>query len=424
MSDWSEPDERGVRTRVLYLKPKRRVSGERRRAASRIADAGQVVLDEGHRSLLKELLRRFRSSWRWDRILAVAGDQRVEIAYSLISTLLEAGYVEAIERRDARGWQPIRVVPTASRELHRLARIADPGDTAAALANALEYRARAEITHQLQTRLGTGRLDIRLRRALLLPHLDRWLEEEKTGTRRDFALFAAGHTKGIEDADWRWLEMHGALEPAGIIEHIPLLLVGGAFSVFDSAQRTLNIAAANGPVGLPAAAVRYAVRAIPPAVWVIVENRTVFDKACALASNAGLLWVPGHAAIWWLEAVNMLLERAPGNAVIACDPDPAGIEIARGLARVWERRGLRWRLAGMDAAAHAALPARRPLSPWDRETLARMQDLPATLDELRRVLIHSNTKGEQEGYFNEARLLDLLKRVDRWDDGEFLAIGD
>lgn len=423
MNGWSESDERGVRTRVLYLKPKRRVSGERHRAASRVADAGQVVLDDRHRALLKEFLRRFRGSWRWDRILAVAGDQRVEVAYSLMSTLLEAGYVEVIERRDTRGWQPTRVVPSATAELHRLAGIVDPDDTLAAFTKAMQHQAQAEITHQLQSHLGTGRLDIRLRRALLLPHLDRWLEEGRTGTRRDFALFATGHTKGIEDADWRWLEIHGAPESAGIIEHVPLLLVGGAFSIFDSAQRALNIAAANGPVGLPASALRHAVKAVPPAAWVVIENRTVFDKACALASNAGFLWVPGRAPTWWLEAVNMLLNRAPAGAVIACDPDPAGIEIARSLCRAWEGRGLRWQLAGMDAAALAALPAHRPLSPWDRETLARMRDLPAELDELCAALMHSGTKGEQEGYFSEPRLLDLLNQVDKWDDDESLATG-
>lgn len=408
MTEWSEPDNQGIRTQVVYLRPRRRVSGERHRLASRTADIGQVVLDSVHRLLLKEILERFRSGWRWERVLAVAGHQRVEIAHALISTLLEAGYVKLVERRDARGWQPILVEPIATQALRILAGIQERDEVLATLAKALEYQGRTTLTHRLQMQLDTGRLDIKLRRACLIPHLDRWLENGRSGTRRDFALFATGHTKGIEDADWRWLEANGALEPAGIVEHIPLLLVGGAFAIFDVHERVLDISVARGPVGLPASAIVQSIEATPPAVWIVIENRTVFDKACALLSNVGLLWVPGYAPTWWLAAVGALLDRAPARAVLACDPDPAGIEIATKALELWENRALTWRVAGMDAAALKALPSRVPLSPWDRKTLVRMGELPAQLDDLRQALINNGTKGEQEGYFNDARLAALV----------------
>lgn len=408
MTEWSEPDERGIRTQVLYLRPKRRVSGERHRLAGRTTDIGQVVLDESLRSLLRDILGRFRSDWRWDRVLAVAGHQRVEIAYTLLSTLLEAGYIKLVERRDARGWQPVCIVPVATRELRVLAGIKERDEVLAALAKALEYQGHTALTHRLQTRLHTGRLDVRLRRARLTPHLDRWFENGRSGTRRDFALFATGHTKGIEDADWRWLEVNGVLEPAGIVEHVPLLLVGGAFAIFDVHQRTLDISIARGPVGLPASAIIHSIKISTPAAWIIIENRTVFDKTCALQSNVGLLWVPGYAPTWWLDAVGALLDRAPARAVIACDPDPAGIEIAVRVLGPWKNRNLAWRVAGMDATALEALPSRVPLSLWDREALARVGELPVQLDDLRQALINSSMKGEQEGYFNEARLTALV----------------
>jgi hypothetical protein len=408
VTEWSEPDERGVRTQVLFLRPKRRVSGERHRLAGRTADIRQIVLDESLRSLLREILKRFRSDWRWDRVLAVAGHQRVETARALLSTLLESGYIKLVERRDARGWQPVRVVPVAMRELRTLAGLQERDEDLAALAAALEYQGHMALTHKLQTHLYTGRLDVRLRRARLIPHLDRWFENGKSGTRRDFALFATGHTKGIEDADWRWLEANGVLEPAGIVEHVPLLLVGGAFAIFDAQQRRLDISMARGPVGLSAPAIHYSVKAIPPTAWIILENRTVFDKACALPSTIGLLWVPGYAPTWWLDAVGALLDRAPARAVIACDPDPAGIAIAVRVLGLWKNRNLSWRVAGMDAAALDALPSRIPLSQWDRETLTRVGELPLQLDELRQAMICSGTKGEQEGYFNEARLTSLV----------------
>jgi hypothetical protein len=170
----------------------------------------------------------------------------------------------------------------------------------------------------------------------------------------------------------------------------------------------LDISMARGPVGLSAPAIHYSVKAIPPTAWIILENRTVFDKACALPSTIGLLWVPGYAPTWWLDAVGALLDRAPARAVIACDPDPAGIAIAVRVLGLWKNRNLSWRVAGMDAAALDALPSRIPLSQWDRETLTRVGELPLQLDELRQAMICSGTKGEQEGYFNEARLTSLV----------------
>lgn len=411
MTEWSAPDERGIRTRVLYVKPKRRISGERHRAAIRAADAGQVVLDDAHRTLLRDLLRRFKGAWRWNRILRVAGEARVELAYSLVSVLLAAGYVDAVERRDARGWQPYLITPLTRRELQRLAGLPDDESMQASLEVALRYAGETTLTQQLRLQLDTGRIDIRLRRALLLSHLDRWLAEKRTGTRRDFALLATGETKGIEDADWRWLEANDVLEPAGIVEHAPLLLVGGMVSLSYAAGQRLDIAAANGPLGLPAAALTHVVTAPSPTAWVIIENRTVFDRACTLPATTGLLWVPGHAPHWWLEAVSRLLHCAPAPTIVACDPDPAGIEIAARLLALWEDRGLAWQLAGMDGGALDALPARRALSPWDRDALSRLSGLPPALESLRQALLDRGAKGEQEGFFDDARLRTLLNPV-------------
>lgn len=408
MNEWSEPDERGIRTRLLYLNPKRRISGERHRVAADAANSGHVLLDDEHRSLLRDLLRRFRAAWRWERVLAAAGEQRVQTAYSLVSTLLEAGYVEVYDRRDARGWLPKRIVPIAIPELHRLAGIPDREEMQAALEKATSYQTKTITTYELQQRLDQGRLDIRLRRAHLIPHMDRWLADGKTGTRRDFALFATGHTKGIEDADWRWFEESGSLESAGIIEHVPLLHLGGTFVISDATGRMIDIAVAKGPVGLPATTFADGATAIAPTAWIIIENRTVFDKACALPTKAGILWVPGHAPTWWLKSVALLLGRAPAPAVIACDPDPAGIEIASRLVAFWEQHGLRWRLAGMGPSALDHVRKRLPLSQWDQDTLARMKDLPPALDQLRLALMDNKAKGEQEGFFDETQLTALV----------------
>src|SRR5581483_2512692 len=334
---------------------------------------GRVMIDDEHRSLLKELLGRFRAAWRWKLVLAIAGHQRVEIANELLSVLLEAGYIKLVERRDVRGWQPVRIIPIKMRELRVVAGMQDREEMLAAIAEALKYETRTVLTNKLQLHLDSNRLDVKLRRARLLPLLEDWLKEGKSGTRRDFALFATGHTTGAEDADWRWLEAHQVLEAAGIVEHVPLVLAGGTFVIVDPQRRTLDTSIARGPIGLPASAIMHAVRSKPPSAWIIFENRTVFDKACALLPNIGLLCVPGYAPTWWLDAVAALLDRLAAPAVIACDPDPAGIEIAARVIALWEKRTLAWRVVGMGAAALEALPAhtRAPLSVWDRNTLTR-----------------------------------------------------
>jgi hypothetical protein len=409
MTEWSEPDARGVRTLTLFLRPKRRISGERRRRVDRHTALTEVQLEQEHRRLLRDLLVRFQGEWHWNRVLRVAGHERVEIASSLVEALLERGYVEIVERRDARGWQPHKVIPVATEALRGLGGLPDLAALSSELATARAYVPRTAPVQELSSQLEAGRMDIRLRRARLMPFVDDWILSGRSGTRRDFALYATGDTKGVEDADWRWLEASSVLEPAGIVDHIPLLLVGGVFSLIDARECRLDVAAAQGPLGLPESAITRAKSITSPPAWIVIENRTVFDKACALQPTCGVLWVPGYAPNWWLAAVEALLERASASLVLACDPDPAGIEISLRVIRLWEVRGLAWKTVGMNAADLLSLPSRRELTTWDRATLERLSDLPPGLSDLRLALLESGVKGEQEGFFDESRLSALLK---------------
>lgn len=409
MTEWSEPDARGIRTLTVFLRPKRRISGERRRRADRHTALTEALLEEDHRKLLRDLLVRFQGEWHWTRVLRVAGHERVEIASSLLGVLLEQGYVEIVERRDARGWQPHKVIPVAMEALRGLAGLPDLAALSNELAAARAYVPRTAPARELSAQLETGRMDIRVRRARLMPFIDDWILSGRSGTRRDFALYATGDTKGIEDADWRWFEASSVLEPAGIVDHVPLLLAGGSFSLIDAHDRRLDVAGAQGPLGLPATAIVSAMSMVSPSAWIVIENRTVFDKACALHSPHGVLWVPGYAPNWWLATVEALLDRASASLVLACDPDPAGIEIALRVIRLWDMRGLAWKTAGMNAADLQNLPSRRPLTTWDRAALERLFDLPHGLGDLRLALLESGFKGEQEGFFDESRLSALIK---------------
>lgn len=408
MSDWSAPDNRGIQTKIIYLRPNRRVSGERCRAAMRQAKVDQVLVTNTQRMLLQTLLQRFRRTWRWDSVMRTAGHEQVETARQLVEVLLEAGYVHVTERCDARGWQTAVIEPVATNTLRQLAGLAERDEKAERLEALLIRTPRYAQTQTLLDSLQSGRLEVRLRRAALLDPLDRWLDEGRAGTRRDFALFSTGDTKGVPQADWYWLERNGALDAASVVDHVPHLLAGGTFTIFDASDRRLDMAAARGPLGLPPTAIHAAAGVAPPVKWVVIENRGVFDKACKLVPDVGVLWVPGYAPNWWLDAVDALLLHAPAPGVFACDPDPAGMDIALRISRLWEKRGLKWCLAAMDGEALDELPVRKPLSAWDRQKLESLGELPAALERARAALVQRGQKGEQEGYFEELRLRALV----------------
>jgi hypothetical protein len=169
-------------------------------------------------------------------------------------------------------------------------------------------------------------------------------------------------------------------------------------------------------LGLPPAALDAASAANGcPRYWTLVENRTSFERvARQRATDEGVLWLPGFPPGWWQSAVARLLALAPAPARIACDPDPAGIEIALAAGRVWDAAGRVWDAAGksweadgldwqpwhMDATDLARLPARKPLTPRDNERLIALiaGDLPDSLRALALEMQLRDSKGEQEGY--------------------------
>jgi hypothetical protein len=85
--------------------------------------------------------------------------------------------------------------------------------------------------------------------------------------------------------------------------------------------------------------------------------------------------------------------------LVACDPDPSGIEIAVAVGALWEAAGLAWQPWQMSSEALLRLPVRRPLAAFDRARLDVLlaQPLPAVLAELAQAMNRCGQKGEQEG---------------------------
>jgi hypothetical protein len=252
-----------------------------------------------------------------------------------------------------------------------------------------------------------------IRRSALAQALDAWIDAGRSGTRYDFALFATGKTKGITKADWEWLSHLGALEAASIVDHEPLLLVAGQWTLNFRGGARIDVGAHSAPIGIAASCIDAAQTIVGVHTWIVIENRTVFDRAARLGSHSAIIWTPGYSPIWWLRAVAGLLKLAPAKALIACDPDPAGIAIALRVARLWVDRDIGWQPAGMDAAALEALPRRWPLSSVDLGILDVAADAvrQTPLAGLHAVLPQAG-KGEQEGYYDDTRLAKLLQRAD------------
>lgn len=351
------------------------------------------------RTLLVQWLRRApRAKWR--TLLADAGHDRLEAARALLDWLLNAGWIVSEEVRTRTGWEALWIEFRQPAELRSALGLADPARFSEqwairrAVIAAGSLNAYLGALDQLPSKRAVERAD-------LLEAIERWRDDSRFGTRRDFALFARGSTKKISPAEWQWLEDQLSLETAGIERHTPLLLLRGPMKLV-TAMGAIDVQAAPDFIGLTVATVLQVQSIVSSAHrWRVVENRTSFERvARAHGSQDAIVWVPGFAPHWWLEAMASLLGFAPADAFIACDPDPSGIEIAVAVGKVWEAAKLAWVPWMMSAAALQNLPLRMPLSPFDRAKLDGLlrQRLPSDLEGLANWMNEHGVKGEQEGF--------------------------
>lgn len=350
------------------------------------------------RALLVQWMQRAPRA-KWPTLLADAGHSRVELARALLDWLLNAGWIVSEEIRIRTGWEPLWIEFRQPAELRFALGLADPTmfseqwATRRAAIEAGSLCAHLGALDQLPPKRAVERAD-------LVEAVQRWREDGRCGTRRDFALFARGATKQITAAEWQWLQLQLDLEATGIERHVPQLFVRAPV-VLVTASGAIDLQAAPDFVGVSIPTVKLS-RSMLGSVrhWRVVENRTSFERvARAYGVEDAVVWVPGFAPHWWLEAVASMLILAPAEALIACDPDPSGIEIALAVGKVWETARLTWTPWQMSAAALQSLPSRRPLSVFDRTRLESLlrQSLPADLEQLADWMARHNQKGEQEG---------------------------
>ena len=398
--EWSAPDADGVGGCRRAVGGGSTPKGNRRRQGIRRDLGGVPLWPSSWRELLVEWLRQGGARRKWTGLLQTAGGRRATEALHLLDALLRAGMVQIEERREGGPWQPQWIEFLDLESLRE----------AVGLPNREKLeRERAELhgltfVHpalaSLQQSLAQLPARTALRRHEILAALDAWITEERSGTRRDFALFARGDTKGISTSEWKWLEDGLDLEEAGIGRHTPALWLRAPLTLISEGG-SLDLRCVPDAIALTPATIEK-IAAIRGTVqsWRILENRTVFERvAKAHGASDGILWVPGFAPTWWKQSVGRLLDLCPAPALVACDPDPAGIDIALSLRDLWESRALAWRPWGMDPESVARLRDRKPLAETDRQRLDRLRsaDMPEVLLNLIRWMEERGEKGEQEG---------------------------
>jgi hypothetical protein len=321
-------------------------------------------------------------------------------AFTLLDELLRGGLVEVEEIRDQGRWLPLWVEFLQPEQMRELVGLTNRDKLQETLEEQAKLSLRNLVLTPLRESLASLPIERALRRLRILAALDAWLDEGRSGTRRDFALFAFGDTKGVSAAEWDWLETGLSLEVVGICRHTPAIWLRAPLALTGESGR-VDLRGVPDCIGLSpetiggASAVEGSIRS-----WRVLENRTVFERVARAAGDVdGVLWVPGFAPSWWKEGVGRLLDLFPDDALVACDPDPAGVEIALAVGRIWEERKLCWKPWKMDSRTLSGMKRRKPLTTDDRERLLRLQPevLPEELKGLAAWMLEQGEKGEQEG---------------------------
>lgn len=383
------------------------VSRDKRRRFVDTFDAGALrLLPAAQRALLGEWLKSGSLSRRWDALLKLAGAERIEIAESLAQTLTACGAATLEERFERGAWHPAVLAwqdyesLCATLGLTTRSVLRDAFSLAWNEAGNIEWHS-AELGDAWQA-LHEAPPDKGRARLALLVKLNEWLCEGRSGTRREFALFARGQTKQISDAEWMWLGECVELADCGIERHAPALwLAGDARLRFG--ERWLDIGAAGDFVALtPATMNRLGVGETSASHYRLIENRTSFENVVRAADITSIvIWLPGYAPGWWRAAVGKLLDALPLPARISCDADPDGVRIAMNAGELWTARGLAWEPYAMHAEDAAAARHKLPLTERDARVAQALLDsatLPAALEALLRWCLVYRRKAEQENW--------------------------
>lgn len=405
MRGW-QPHELVPELETLRLDDPNRISLKGRRRVRAKAAGPQSLRDwpVERRALLVEWLKRSRAeSPRWQVLLEWA-NPRVQLAVDTLLGLLLRGWVETeeVKGQQTRGvWQPVQVHWCDLDGLRAELGLADPEAQRQQRENARRFWAEDERLLPLEAALAEAPAQTVLARRVLADALAIWLREQRSGTRRDFAQKVRGATKAVSQAEWRWLAQVVDLAACGIHEHQPLFYLGGCGQLLQCGQTLCRVDWLAGHLALTPASL-YALNGVTEVhVLRVIENLTSFERRAAMKVPGELVvWLPGYAAPWWLDAFSALVRLTSAQVFIACDCDPWGIELALHAGKVVSSAGGRWQPWLMAAETLRRCKILRPLSEADRRKLDQLLtgDLLTELRELAQAQYDLSAKAEQEQY--------------------------
>ena len=238
----------------------------------------------------------------------------------------------------------------------------------------------------------------------LLTKLNSWCHQHKKGSQRVFSLFVGEQTKHqITDTNWKWLDTHFDLRACNIFAHSPVIRIAGNLTL-KLVNGEINVAGINNFVGIAPETISRAQAILSGAThYRLVENLTSFEHLIETIdlSDTILIWLPGYAPSWWKSAVNRLLDKIPLPALISCDADPHGVEIAYKVGQLWQARQLTWQPCEMTAAVCLSSPHHMPMEQGDLKVANRLllkKDLPEELRQLLCWCVENGKKAEQENW--------------------------
>jgi hypothetical protein len=372
-----------------------------RRRFVRETSGAPLALPGAQHDLLLRWIRPNQARRKWATLLADAGSLHLETALQLADWLLRHGWSVQYEKRAGSRWNITWLEFPHLAALRELFQLPNPEQLNEDWSNASRHLFADTDIATAHADLAELPLARRLQRFSLLKSLARWCEENRQGTRRDFALLARGDSKGITTAEWSWLAVAVDLEKCGIFEHTPHLLVAGPIRL-HTATGIIDLNASADWSPLTPETIATAQRCDGrPRVWRLIENLTSFERSARQRTpDMAVVWLPGFPPSWWQASMRHLLAAAPAPAEIACDPDPAGIAIALQAAKLWEAANLPWLPFAMRRDDLLAARQRKPLTEHDRQQLAQLLagTLPPALHQIAVTLLELGEKAEQESY--------------------------
>ncbi len=365
-------------------------------------------LSDARQKLLRQCLKLGANS-RWPSWQKLAGLAYKNDLDALYDWLLRYGCIVAYETFDKGEWWPYKIEwqhETVLRKAMGLRIVEEQESALQQLLQELGQQTTEDERFQLLlASLGTLPVSTAMNRARLLQSLLSWRQEQRSGTYRDFALFARGDTKALSASELAWLDCKLDLIDFGIQPHTPLLYISASMQL-QFAGGTLDIAVLQPFITLPATTLA-ALKAINCTsslrAWIVVENLTSFERlASKREAETAVIWLPGFAPSWWQQVMSHLIRLCPAPLQVACDPDPAGVCIARNVMQLWEEQNLDVQPWRMGVNELQKCKHHKPLDIYDQRLLKTLRetlsDLHPELATLVQYMHETQQKAEQEYY--------------------------